>query len=676
MKTVIWLSSFGVGVLAHPSGLWWGTDQCFPSPENTDNQCLEPQKTGFDWSDLGNGDYWSYEGFNFVGFTPNDACGSSGGKCIEGKLSRDDNYAIRVEATQAPFSVSSLHLATSRDTAVILNYQMADGSTCRQLAWSSTDGADITNEQCGNAVAVEFTLPEDSKFGECDMSIHRMDFDCSTGTKPPAEIPHSSYTHTESTSTYSHTHPESTSTYWDTHTEWTSTYWDTHTEWTSTYWDTHTESTSTYSHSHPESTSTYWDTHTEWTSTYWNTHTESSPSHSTVWQHETTTVTIPVVPTESWTTSTIWSTEEITVTSCAPTVTDCPAHSTVVVTSTWAASTTVCPPRPTTDIVSDTPPSRTNPSSPGIPTAPVVLAPCPELVPKCLNTWLSVPKCDSNSDAACFCPSSEFTEKVSTCIHSWGTSEEEIDSALSYFAGICAPYVPKNPEIIDIVPPSHTVTDEVPHHTGEVPHHTGEVPHHTGEVPHHTDEVPHRTDEIPYPTNEVPHHTGEVPHHTDEVPHRTDEIPYPTGEVPHHTDEYPHHTVTAPAPGITAPSEEEITPAPTAPKTPCTTMSWHSRTVTAPLVEFSTIHVGSSSSVALVPGTKTDTHSTTSHRTTCSTSTTSTSTFTTSTSSKTTTCITHVHKPTGTPPVSNGGSRVLFPSMWAVGMVLAVMWLE
>ncbi|KAJ5364783.1 uncharacterized protein N7496_010496 [Penicillium cataractarum] len=538
MKTVIWLSFFGVGALAHPSGLWWGTDECYPSPENTDNQCLEPQKTGFDWSDLGNGDYWSYEGFNFVGFTPNDACGSSGGKCIEGRLSRDDDYAIRVEATQAPFSVSNLHLSTSRDTPVILNYQMADGSICRQHALGSTSGADITNEQCGNAVAVEFTLPEDSQFGECDMSIHRMDFDCSTGTKPPTEIPpHSSHTHPESTPTPS----------------------------------TCTSGTTTVP--------------------------TESWTKSTVWTSETSRVTVPTVPTESWTTSTVWTTEEITVTSCAPTVTDCPAHSTTVVTSTYVASTTVCPPRPTTDRITETPPSPTNPTSPTSSSPPVVPAPCPEIVPKCLNTWLSVPKCDSNSDAACFCPSSEFTEKVTTCIHSWGTSEKEVDSALSYFAGICAPYVPKNPEIIDIVPPSNTPTDEVP-----------------------------------------------------------------------------HRTVTAPAPGVTAPPQD-ITPAPTAPKTPCTTMSWSSRTVTAPLVEFSTIPVGTTSTVALVPGTMTDTHPTTSHRT-CSTSTTSTSTFSTSTSSKTTTCITHAHKPTATIPLSNGGSRVSFPSMWAFGMVFAVMWLK
>ncbi|KAI9869692.1 MAG: hypothetical protein M1830_005208 [Pleopsidium flavum] len=45
----------------------------------------------------------------------------------------------------------------------------------------------------------------------------------------------------------------------------------------------------------------------------------------------------------SYTTSTVYSTQEVTITSCAPTVTSCPASSTMVVTSVVAVSTTVCP---------------------------------------------------------------------------------------------------------------------------------------------------------------------------------------------------------------------------------------------------------------------------------------------------------------------------------------------
>lgn len=431
---------------------------------------------------------------------------------------------------------------------VILNYEMADGSKCRQLAWSSPAGTEITNEQCGDAVAVEFTLPEDSKFGECDLNIHHIDFDCSPGPKPPSEMPppHSTRTHSETTSC----------------------------------------STSTQS--------------TAWTPPPTTTSCSTS-THSTAWTHPPTTTSAPPVP---WTTSTVYTTEEITITSCAPTVTKCPAHSTTVITSTYVVSTTVCPITPT-----NAPPRSTSihtsmtSTSPDIPDTSVVPVPCPELVPKCLNTWLSIPKCDSNSDAACFCPSSEFTGKVTTCIHSWGKSEKEINSALSYFAGICAPYVPSNPEIIDIVPTPPTSTPEEPQHTV-----TGPV---TG---------------MTWPPQ-----------------------------------------VTAAAPDMTSPPDMEITPGPEAPHTPCTTMTWSSRTVTAPLVEFSTIPVGTRTSVALIPGTTAGSHEMAKHRT-CST------TMTTCTSHSTT-CLTHAHKPTETILLSNDGSRVSYPSMWAIGVFFAVMWL-
>ncbi|KAK5107644.1 hypothetical protein LTR62_000925 [Meristemomyces frigidus] len=52
----------------------------------------------------------------------------------------------------------------------------------------------------------------------------------------------------------------------------------------------------------------------------------------------------PSTPTTTqMTTSTVYTTTLITVTSCAATVTNCPAHSTVVITSTVPAYTTVCP---------------------------------------------------------------------------------------------------------------------------------------------------------------------------------------------------------------------------------------------------------------------------------------------------------------------------------------------
>lgn len=62
---------------SNPWCQWWGTDVCYTSPENVDNQCSPAQQVGFDWSELGNGDNWSYDGFNFIGFTAKNGCQGS-----------------------------------------------------------------------------------------------------------------------------------------------------------------------------------------------------------------------------------------------------------------------------------------------------------------------------------------------------------------------------------------------------------------------------------------------------------------------------------------------------------------------------------------------------------------------------------------------------------------------
>jgi len=85
------------------------------------------------------------------------------------------------------------------------------------------------------------------------------------------------------------------------------------------------------------------------TKTHTNTHTKTHKPKPTEHEgegeeecEETTTSKHHPVPT-GYTTSTVYATTVKTITSCAPTVTACPAHSTVLVTETIAISTTVCP---------------------------------------------------------------------------------------------------------------------------------------------------------------------------------------------------------------------------------------------------------------------------------------------------------------------------------------------
>jgi hypothetical protein len=231
----------------------------------------------------------------------------------------------------------------------------------------------------------------------------------------------------------------------------------------------------------------------------------------------------------------VYLTTLVTITSCAPTVTNCPANSVTVVTSTIAISTTICPvtvtgpapppyyppgqpppsqaggvstssqpaaPYPTGSgpapppysppsqaggVPTSQPPSlyptgpgpvpppysapgqpppsqaggvsNSQPAAPPASSGPApTSAPCPNVVPKCINTWLDlVPKCDSNSDNSCYCPSSNFTNSVIECVQAWGASQDEVEAALSYFTGICGAYIPSNPNIVYAIPTTITL---------------------------------------------------------------------------------------------------------------------------------------------------------------------------------------------------------------------------
>ncbi|KKZ66950.1 hypothetical protein EMCG_07378 [[Emmonsia] crescens] len=202
--------------------------------------------------------------------------------------------------------------------------------------------------------------------------------------------------------------------------------------------------------------------------------TQTPPSDSTITEITYTTVTTcPVTQTiTSGTAEIIVTTTTLSTITVTTTGTVCPGCP--VPTSPGSPGTSYPidspPPPPITDPApsgSATPPPSSalpvtdSPSSlpPALPPTVPIEAPCPKVVPQCLNTWLNlVPKCGSNSDISCFCPSSEFTSAVIACIQSWGASNDEIQSALSYFTGICAAHIPKNPGIITAIPSTIILT--------------------------------------------------------------------------------------------------------------------------------------------------------------------------------------------------------------------------
>ncbi|KAJ8106263.1 hypothetical protein ONZ43_g7124 [Nemania bipapillata] len=174
------------------------------------------------------------------------------------------------------------------------------------------------------------------------------------------------------------------------------------------------------------------------------------------------------------TTSTVFSTSVQTITSCGPEITNCPASSTAITTVIIPVSTTVCPVTETiTQPVATSTPAASSPassvatysvSSPAASTPlassatsaasqtssasyPVETLPCPGVVPSCLNTWMFSVGCKDNTDSSCYCPDNAFVNNIFACLAAHGESDEVISEAVSYFQGICAPFVPSNPGI-------------------------------------------------------------------------------------------------------------------------------------------------------------------------------------------------------------------------------------
>ena len=115
-----------------------------------------------------------------------------------------------------------------------------------------------------------------------------------------------------------------------------------------------------------------------------------------------------------------------------------------VTTTPPAVITTTLPPVVTTYVPPPPPPSS-----------------CPDLVPKCLKTWIFKTSCTDTADAACFCPQPGFIEEVAGCIQAWGQTDSEVATGLSYLLGLCGDYISKNPTIVTCIPDTITLPPPV-----------------------------------------------------------------------------------------------------------------------------------------------------------------------------------------------------------------------
>ncbi|KAF8421172.1 hypothetical protein EV426DRAFT_218089 [Tirmania nivea] len=120
----------------------------------------------------------------------------------------------------------------------------------------------------------------------------------------------------------------------------------------------------------------------------------------------------------------------------------------------------------TTDApVTTTPPAVITTTLPPVVTTYVLPPPpptsCPDLVPKCLKTWIFKTSCTDTADVACFCPQPGFIEEVAGCIQAWGQSDSEVATGLSYLLGLCGEYISKNPTVVTCIPDTITLSPPV-----------------------------------------------------------------------------------------------------------------------------------------------------------------------------------------------------------------------
>ncbi|KAK1783834.1 hypothetical protein QBC45DRAFT_5190 [Copromyces sp. CBS 386.78] len=516
----------------------------FSCPQNTDNKCTDKQKSGFAFDDLSTGPFSQYKDFNFNGWTSGAGFGGRFGKRtnkgISGVCGSDKSKAPSFGAGDK-FSLGSIHVTPEFDCDLEFHYDMPDGSTCKHRNQCTKGGTNVVNKQCGGATNVTIIYPPQPEKPKpsCSVIISTISFDCSTkqSTVPPK---------TKTTEGASTTSAAATSSVPNVPAE------------TTTSSAAPVPSSSAPAESVPGSQTS--SAPAEITSApAESVPVESSPAESSASSAPVESAPVESAPVESApaetvpvlttsapisevvsappvtstivtsfdSTSTIFITEVQTVTSCAPTVTNCPANHVTTTVVTIATSTTICPVTETlTTVISATSSAAPGPSSEGpseivistsigdiisapagstssaaavassavvssalesstgvvvptsagsvasssaasvdttssaapVSTAPVEPLPCPGVVPSCLNTFLFETGCTDNSDAACYCPNALFVKNVYECIYAHGESESIISEAITFFQGICAPYVNTNPGIATGVPTYVTTT--------------------------------------------------------------------------------------------------------------------------------------------------------------------------------------------------------------------------
>ncbi|KAG6095699.1 hypothetical protein E4U30_002144 [Claviceps sp. LM220 group G6] len=418
----------------------------FNTPHNVDNQCTPEQEKGWDFKDLPTGSFDKYLGFQFGGgwnceaSTRGKLQGRTFGniaKIISGlcPLHGALDIGLGAHAGVDAFSIGSIDLSTEFDVRLEFHYDMQDGSVCKHSADCKKGGSTIVNNQCGGAKKVKIVYPPQPSTSKntCKISCHKISWHCGSGGSPPppgqVSIPGtltaSGFSSTGSIPgvTTTPTTPDMETTPGVTTSATSAT--------TSPGQDTTPSYPGVTSSAATSGTSSMPGASTDSTDTTPGASTSTTPGQET-------TPSVPGVSTNTQPgTTDVQSTQSTS--GPATFVTSISSAECHACSSTETSYLTV-PGAVSTVQTGDKP----QPTTPGGKPSP----PCPQVVPRCLNTFLELKsKCKDNKDAACYCPNKDFVNVVFNCIYAHGENDNVISEAISFFQGMCGQYIPQNPAI-------------------------------------------------------------------------------------------------------------------------------------------------------------------------------------------------------------------------------------
>jgi hypothetical protein len=422
MKTTYTLLA---GLVAQQAAATWNlSGKPFSSPQYANNECSDKQKSGFDWSDLKDGDSnFQYGDFDF---SKNWKCSNSvgkrdmltkrtfGNKAIVNKCSKKQPATFGCDKRQNGFSITTIDISVEFDVEIDLHYTMNDGSLCKQKSVPcKKDGSTIQNTQCGGAKTVDVYLG--SRFqgsqSECQIGLHHIGFDCDAPTPykpPPPPVVQSSKPAV----------------------------------------------------SKPASTTPAAETSKP---------AKSSKPAATTPPAESSAVVPPPVQSHAFSSLAPYANSSVPATHKTTEVSPPSKQSSTVISE--QASSTVISEQTSSTVVS--PPSKESSAPPAMSSSVASLSPPPaqastpsyppsanpppevtDVLPTCMNTWLqiSTEDCKDNTATDCYCKNAKFTKNVIDCVQAWCQTDEQTKKTLQYLVGICAEHVPENPGLVTDCP--------------------------------------------------------------------------------------------------------------------------------------------------------------------------------------------------------------------------------